>query len=1264
LSTPPDSIGGPEPRESTRQATPIQDAELSFSRIHPRGDDSDAGSHRSAETDLYGATDVEDNPKNQHPASHVNPSQPTPPLQPAQSTPPIVNGQVRHTWDNVQTKMDHLITAYVQNEVVYYEGNVPVAVDEKEPEVSRTPTDADAEEQKASIDAVEDVEQLGLDGAEDEAPELSNVVQEQNTSEDQDVPGDLNNSESQSTPEDPPFVEAQNNPDDPSRVEVQNAPENPQNVEDQTSSQDSVEMPISTLVVPEASESLEALSPSQGDDIDAEVKGTGIKPKTGGFAFPKFTDISVFEEYLGNPEPLKYEELYHRTDKMTSVLVDYQEEFDRINKEIAQWENPIKAQKLEEEQQEKEAKESRQKEEDEKMLDLAEKYEKELQFTRRNDWQDFINKYAADHPNDNGYIIGLLKNLRSKSTLIDIKKRQKARKGKHTNADGEEFIPIPQPVPSKKTKEDIEVEKRKRGRIMDPVIFEDMKQAAVAGFAHSKLDKHYGKQDPPDRYGYGKENDDENGRPKRNKMKRNYETDPSVSDESGGEEAAADLPPKRRRTQRKDDDFSSVGGIHTGPGTREGSPTRRFASGKRVGRPPGAPSKEKAKSKLSLVQAQSASISEESPEMQNGISQQNGDVDQGQKKARRGTGSQAPELGPVEEAQLHDAVESLVNQTNGEQPAPAPPVKKNRGGRPPKARPDPALMIKNEDGEEVVRVKNKGGRPPKGGPGKKKGRGGRVKKAVVKEEPTVEQENHVQLGEENDVLPSTEQDGGTSAPDTRPTTASSGATESTFGGRRTTRKRIATKKAETIEAEEPKKLGRGGKRKRLSNEDDTINVETPNESVAPPAPLIKRRKTRGKKEEDDYADEIAFDEAGPPETDIEAPIATIASSRPKRKHAAKAGDFIEVANPDDDFSEDEIDSEVPTRKKHRRGRGGARGGRRKKIDNLTPFKDESDGDDEEEHEGDDAARSPSSAKKRQISKAPGRGGRKNTGKGSRGKYNTKNSAHNLTGTIKQEAVESYDSSFAARGAPTNTIMSHDSGAGFGGRGAAGRSTNTAESYDSGAGGYGAPGPATNTNTATTPAFDPDYVNSAEEREYALMDPEEAEILRKRRRKSRKLAEATRRRWAEGKMAGPMVKRGETNKAKKLAKIEAAEKAKVDDTVSATGGLQKAPKEKAERKRKIAKSEDNSNLVGLPSWAAASKRSGRQVKPTKRALGYDGAEDEDEEEEEEEEEGEDGFSNEYERFQALSSPKGPVLLGKRARKTLFDLSQVDDEDSDY
>jgi hypothetical protein len=769
----------------------MQNAELSFSRIHPRGDGSDAGSHHSAETDLYCATDVEDNRKHQHPESQVKPSQLTPPLQPDQSNPPVVNGQVRHTWANVQSKTDHLITAYVQNEVAYYEGNAPVAVDEKEPEVSGTPTDADAEEQKASIDAVEDVEQLGLDGAEDEVPELSNAAQEQNTSEDQDVPGDLNNSESQSTPDDPAFAEAQNNPDDQSRVEVQNAPENPPNVDDQTSSQDSAEMPISTLVVPEASESLEALSPSQADDIDAEVKGTGIKPKTGGFAFPRFTDISVFEEYLGNPESLKYEELYHRTDKMTSVLVDYQEEFDRINKEIAQWENPIKAQKLEEEQQEKEAKESRQKEEDEKMLDLAEKYEKELQFTRRNDWQDFINKYAADHPKDNGYIIGLLKNLRSKSTLIDIKKRQKARKGKHTNADGEEFIPIPQPMHSKKTKEDIEVEKRKRGRIMDPVTFEDMKQAAVAGFPHSKLDKHYGKQDPPDRYGYGKENDDENGRPKRNKMKRNYETDPSVSDESGGEEAATDLPPKRRRTQRKDDDFSSVGGIHTGPGTREGSPTRRFASGKRVGRPPGAPSKEKAKSKLSLVQAQSASISEESPEMQNGIGQQNGDVDQAQKKARRGTGSQAPELGPVEEAQLHDAVESLVNQTNGEQPAPAPPIKKNRGGRPPKIRPDPALMIKNEDGEEVVRVKNKGGRPPKGGPGRKKGRGGRVKKAVVKEEPIVEQENHVQLGEENDILPSTEQDGGTSAPDTRPTTASSGATESTFGGRRTTRKRIA-----------------------------------------------------------------------------------------------------------------------------------------------------------------------------------------------------------------------------------------------------------------------------------------------------------------------------------------------------------------------------------------------------------------------------------------------------------------------------------------
>jgi hypothetical protein len=61
-----------------------------------------------------------------------------------------------------------------------------------------------------------------------------------------------------------------------------------------------------------------------------------------------------------------------------------------------------------------------------------------------------------------------------------------------------------------------------------------------------------------------------------------------------------------------------------------------------------------------------------------------------------GTISQVAELSQVEEAWLHAAAESLVNGINDEQPAHTPPVKKNRGVVPPKARPDPALMTKNK----------------------------------------------------------------------------------------------------------------------------------------------------------------------------------------------------------------------------------------------------------------------------------------------------------------------------------------------------------------------------------------------------------------------------------------------------------------------------------------------------------------------------------------------------------------------------------------
>jgi hypothetical protein len=204
--------------------------------------------------------------------------------------------------------------------------------------------------------------------------------------------------------------------------------------------------------------------------------------------------------------------------------------------------------------------------------------------------------------------------------------------------------------------------------------------------------------------------------------------------------------------------------------------------------------------------------------------------------------------------------------------------------------------------------------------------------------------------------------------------------------------------------------------------------------------------------------------------------------------------------------------------------------------------------------------------------------------------------------------------------------------------------------------------------------DDDFSDSED---YTGMDPTQAELLRKKKRKSKKLAAATRKRWANGTMKGPMEKRKATNAAKKAAKLAAKQVGGLDgvaETVVAgsaepagdagegvndalVGGVTMATgatMAAVDTMTTGASSNAGPMIAGVTvasvgPMPAPARSSTRVRKPTSRAMGLDGADDSDEGE----------FRSEYDHFQALSSPKG-TTLGKRARKSYIGLD--DEEDS--
>jgi hypothetical protein len=544
--------------------------------------------------------------------------------------------------------------------------------------------------------------------------------------------------------------------------------------------------------------------------------------------FAKFTPIEDFEKYLQNPGDMSYEELYQRTADVAEILLSYQEEYDTIDQEIFEYETIVKAEA-------RRAVEDA-KEEADRILDLEdrardvlqEKYHDQLLLGSK-DWQAFLKSLSARRSTA-PETLKHLNNLRNPAFMEAAKKRRSRTAPKSAKKLNDE------PVPEYKlTKEEQDFEKRKMGRIMDPVKFDDMKQADAYAFEYSSHPTHTGNQ-PLDKIvrqpqKLQRKHGDSNGtsenaqgsasgrlRAQRTKTKRLYDVDDSATSEGEDE-----VPLKRARRPKVFNDGptasprASPQNVGIIPAAK-----RTFPSGKRVGRPPKAYSQ----SKLQAVQT-----AQELPDAA-------GEV----KPALIANSGQLPEAG---------------------QPDITPVKRKHPGGRPKKV-----VASTEGAGVETPKPKNKGGRPRKNRP-----QDDTLTVSTVKEENDAAATT-IQLGDADDVMQSTEVEDaspGNSPADSRPTTSSSSDTVSSFGGAR--RSARASTRTKTLNREHSLRSddmpphadnfvpssGSSSKEKRKRGTADTepspIVVEAP---VQYDEPAPKRRRTKAPKAElaGEYAGEM------------------------------------------------------------------------------------------------------------------------------------------------------------------------------------------------------------------------------------------------------------------------------------------------------------------------------------------------------------------------------------------------------------------------
>ncbi|KUJ24408.1 uncharacterized protein LY89DRAFT_727436 [Mollisia scopiformis] len=801
--------------------------------------------------------------------------------------------------------------------------------------------------------------------------------------------------------------------------------------------------------------------------------------------------------------------------------------------------------------------------------------------------------------------------------------------------------------------------------------------------------------------------EDPNGRPKRNRNKpTTYETEQSVSQGESSEE----LPAKRRRIQTQATTTNgSPARARTATETRDGSPApRTFASGKRIGRPPGSKTKIKPeKSKLQQSHLPPKSPSESETPIPDGAQ------------------SHTQDLPANEEAQLQEAAQFLVKKTAKGKDVIIPPKKGQHGGaRTKKAKPEVEEPVKPARGV-------RGKKQPEAAPAKPR-KGGRAKKEVT-------QKTGLPNVDEHEVVQSTEQDDESrfaSASTSRPTTSSSGATVTTLGSRRATRQstreqsKVNTEQAAANEASANQSAPAKGKAKRKRGANEPQIVEPEQQQVAIVAPPAKKRRTK-EQEESPVDVAVANGEASAP-----------TSSRQKRKRAPTlTQDSIQVALPDP--VEDEEESTPPAPKRRKGGKAAATqpsasdphgiyestppptkapkaGGRRKKVvakpsniivlpvNPVLPSDTKKDAESmpappkiriktgkskalkqsstESEYvsgDGEETSRKTRKARpitrrkngKRTIAEVDSDDETSEPAPKKRVGRKTKTNVATEPETDINELTTDGEVALAVKRTP--------------GRQAKAKASKQAEDGDDEGDDPAPPKKRVGRKAKAAPIQEPDYEMEDDETEAegvakaGSRRPSKAKAGKKgksvddgklsetelnaKEQKRLKLSIATKLRWASGKMVGPMQKRQATNEAKKAARL-AAKNGTQDSAApiqpATIAGLSttiaSAPPPATASASKPAPAP-----LTISASSSATRQSGRKRKPTSRAMmGLDGADDSDDEDDDDDRP---EFRSEYDTFQALSSPGTPAL-GKRKPSyfvppsALVDTSGDDGDDS--
>lgn len=346
-------------------------------------------------------------------------------------------------------------------------------------------------------------------------------------------------------------------------------------------------------------------------DLDDAVnlpasKSPQIAGATGSFKFDELTPVNVFEEYLSDVQSMTYEELHHRTSKVTSVMLEYQAAWDKVEKECRDHEEAEKLKSLTTAEKEKAIADEKQEEEDLMLVSLEYTYRDELKFSRKPWVEDFSTQFLEDNP-DGQLILDRLNKLRDASFFKGFKKRQRALQENRP----EQLIDKPLPDP-KQTKEERDLEARKRRHLTDAITFDDQLQADAYGFTYLASDLARGNQLllPKIRVASLPKNLKAGSRPNRNATKGSMVESAENSDVPSGED---ELPQKRNRGKPKnfdaDNGASSAAESSRGTGSSktyigEDGKKRYVGSGKISGRPPvsvGKAGKVPKKSKLDQV---------------------------------------------------------------------------------------------------------------------------------------------------------------------------------------------------------------------------------------------------------------------------------------------------------------------------------------------------------------------------------------------------------------------------------------------------------------------------------------------------------------------------------------------------------------------------------------------------------------------------------------------------------------------------------------